>query len=951
MKNKVYIVLLSLLLLAHPRGVFAGAAVDEYLCEVGISFYNRQVYDDALSEFKKALIVNPENKTARRYIDLIFQEQNSSSEIKETNSPKVEPAKPLKVEVPVTAQAKPVIAQAVVQPQAEPQMSREMTIDKTLESLGQSKQVRPRAQAQPAAVKPAPQSGPKSDAKKEKKEAGIEVSGEVQASLGVTPDYITTNKADGNLNEENWRTLNDTGLNRRADTFDPRIYDRLQVKVDRAPAEGFGFHTNITVDPWSYTGKSGRTTVTGVDPQVDTGQVELLAWGNSNYTVPHTVYTTQRGDAFSLGERKIRNNEVNSYNITSTNGNIFTIPDTKIGYQFQPLRELWVDYTQPGMQFRVFPIAYENQAYTSDDPLKVSNNHSWVQESPWLSAWLPGNYNAGTGVNDFRRGKWDDSLAYLARDSDGQRLTALRGASLSFSPWEETSFATTIAAPKQVWDDYGQVDNIISASRLKHKLTDNLGLGLTYTYRVGYRDEETDNRKRDIANHVFSADVGYEVVEGLKSSFQVAASRTEKDLTTPAYSSRLRGNAYYFSLVGRLPQSGIMDLNNGYDEIKQGKTEGFFGKFRLFLAHMDEGFDPALANYHETRDDSFWGRHLQFRRPFDYYYAGLYNPSVGYESIDPYRIGNGIDIGRDVVGFRVENTLFNNKIGNLFDLRNVHSVRGKFIENTSRDEIILRPDGKWTLKFLGLYQAMPKTKGGVDPFVTDNLTGEYVLNAAVADGVDPSLKTGSAGAEYAFFDWLSLNGVYERTNDSTVAYDNFPRGNLSGSSFAPFFEDGNKYRRDNPFLYSQGLFPPPPYKYFNIFKTGLRISPVDKLQFYIDYTRNEFKSAGQIDDNMNHIGFEAGYLPTKKLGLYFKYVYSRWNDLTLMQQGYDKIYLSHHDFFGELRYLPTGDDELVFQYGESGRSNVITTYSDPFNTGQPVLDTQHIVRLYYRRKF
>lgn len=127
--------------------------------------------------------------------------------------------------------------------------------------------------------------------------------------------------------------------------------------------------------------------------------------------------------------------------------------------------------------------------------------------------------------------------------------------------------------------------------------------------------------------------------------------------------------------------------------------------------------------------------------------------------------------------------------------------------------------------------------------------------------------------------------------------------------------------------------------------------PLDKLEIYLDYTRNEFKSAGQIDDNINHIGFEASYMPTKKLGLYFKYTFSRWNDLTLMNQGYSKYYLGHHNFFGEFRYLPSTDDEFVMQYGEAGRANVYTKYTDPFSVGIPTLDTQHILRLYYRRKF
>ena len=70
-----------------------------------------------------------------------------------------------------------------------------------------------------------------------------------------------------------------------------------------------------------------------------------------------------------------------------------------------------------------------------------------------------------------------------------------------------------------------------------------------------------------------------------------------------------------------------------------------------------------------------------------------------------------------------------------------------------------------------------------------------------------------------------------------------------------------------------------------------------------------------------------------------------------MMKGADHYYLGHHDVFFEFRYLPTGDDELIVQYGDSGRANIATKYTDPFNLGMPTLDTQHIFRTYYRRKF
>ena len=107
----------------------------------------------------------------------------------------------------------------------------------------------------------------------------------------------------------------------------------------------------------------------------------------------------------------------------------------------------------------------------SDDPMGITNHHIWWQDSTWLRSYRPGNYNsADTPVPSFTKGFWDDSLSFITKDSTGKYLTALRGFSFSFNPQEETSFDTTVATPKTLWQDYGVVDNLITASRLKHYL-------------------------------------------------------------------------------------------------------------------------------------------------------------------------------------------------------------------------------------------------------------------------------------------------------------------------------------------------------------------------------------------------------------------------------------------------------------------------------------------------
>ena len=133
-------------------------------------------------------------------------------------------------------------------------------------------------------------------------------------------------------------------------------------------------------------------------------------------------------------------------------------------------------------------------------------------------------------------------------------------------------------------------------------------------------------------------------------------------------------------------------------------------------------------------------RHIHFRKPFDYYSAGLTKPANKWDELMATRIGDGIDAGRNVWGFRIE-TIYEDRFSNLFDVRNVHNVNGKFIENVVRDELTLRVTDKLTSKALGIYQKLPHTLGGVDPFIYDGNTGKFFNNSAVEDGNDPTLKT------------------------------------------------------------------------------------------------------------------------------------------------------------------------------------------------------------------
>jgi hypothetical protein len=911
----------------------------DYICEMGVTFYRLGRFSDALVEFKKALTLDPENQIAKHYIGNIFNQEivDSQKKISPPPEPLTQAGIPRKRESP----GGPGEASTT-------EVGREQIISKELNRLAYN--------YGQGAGSPGFVSAKKETAQEKqdtvKNDDLIKVSGEAQASFGINSnrDFIWK-RANYNLNERNWRLLSGAAFNNRFNTYDTRVYDSLDLVLDSNYSEGLNFHSNIVVDPWSFTGKSGKTSITSVfNDRVD---IELKYVSATGCILNDTVYSSRLGNTFNIPELKVRNGVVDAFTTSGAfdPADSISVPSMKIYTNFQPMRELWVDYVQDPLRFRVFPIAYQDQAMVSDDPLNISNHHTWWENSLWLRSYHPGNYNAGPGALDYTKGFWDNSLAFLSRDSNGAYLTALRGFSFSLQPDDNLYLATTLASPKTLWQDYAEIDNLISSTRLKYYVADNLLLGSTLTTRTGFNTEE--GTRTESQNYVGGLDVGYEVSDGVKASAEVLASNSYYDLKDSQYKTQARGNVYYFSLVTRYPGESIMGLPYGYDEIKLGKEEQFLLKSRFYAARMDEGFDSALSSYHNTRQDTFWGRHISFRRPADYYYSGLKTPSSNWDEINAAKIGDGIDIGRNVLGLRVE-ALERDGFSNLFDVRNVHKTNGKYVETVARDEITMKPQEKLTVKLLGLYQDLPKTKAAMDPFIYDGDTGEFLRDWSsdpIDDGKDPSLKTGAVGLEYAFYEWLIANSIFECTNDYALAYGNFPRGLFnSGQLGSAYYEYGNKYRASSPYLYDQQVFPQPPYPFYNIYQFGLRLLPAEKLDIYLDYTRNEFELAGQNSDKMNHVGLEVAYMPTKKFGMLFKYTYSRWKDPTLLKSGITEI-VGHHNFFTEFRYLASKDDEFILQYGEGNTSPVGSISFDPYGGSLLTLDTQHIVRAYYRKKF
>ncbi len=779
----------------------------------------------------------------------------------------------------------------------------------------------------------------------------FKISGEARAAMGIdSGGNAIFRRANADLNERNWRILSDAGLNHDINTYDPAIFSRLKLVMDASILSSVvSFHLNLVADPWSYTGKSNAQLVRGEGG--DTAKVQYLFWGNTGYTLNTIINTLKNGDSFALPEVKVHGNTVPATRVTSTFTNIFDIPAAHIDYSFQPVREAWVDI-KPNDEFklRIFPMAYEDQALTTDDPLRLSNNMEWWAESPWIDGWQQGNLNTGASPVNFTKGQWDKSLSYYTKDSDGQRLTALRGVSLQAKPTDETSLDATIATPKTLWENYDNMTALAGAARLKQFMGDLFYIGAVGTMHQGYND----NIQTDAENYAGAVDAGLMVLKGLKLSAEYAASKSFYDETSPQYTTKNHGNAYYVALT-TASNPGDEDILRSKDYFgihPISKNEDFY-KSTIYAARMDQGFESSLSDYHGTRSDSFWDDHLTFY-PSTYRYLPGIEPGMSQYDMEPFAIGNGIDYGRTVMSWRGDVNLMEGKFQGLADVRHVTDNDSHNIENVTRLQGTYEATDRLTTKALFLWDALPKTTAGVDPFlIVDNTAGQSLANTAVHGGKDPSLKTGSLGARYALTDWSALNGVWELTNDVNLNTDSFPQGDLNSSYFTTYTQNNRVYEQSIPFLYDQGSFHQAPYAYYNIFKTGLELTPNDQWHIYLDYTRNPNAFAGNIDDNMSHFGIEASYVPTRRVGFFTRYTLSRGYDINRLVNDHDLDFRDYHNFFFEMRMKLPKDVLMSIEYGVGPAYNIATSTSNPSLAfyATAVLQTQHIVRIIFDKKF
>lgn len=423
-----------------------------------------------------------------------------------------------------------------------------------------------------------------------------ELKSKCQVSLGITSQDTIWKKTNWDLNKKDWRLLSLQAYNRKANTFDPTIFNQLRFELDYPQKNGWGFHTNIDISPWSFIGKNDKITSRGVGTS-DIAEVELKYWA-------------------------------------------------------------------------------------------------------WLDDWQEGHFNSGSG--DFFEEFWDDSLSWFTRDSEGRHLTDLRGISLS---WQvaEAFLGFSFASPKTLWQDYDEFDSYAGVVRRKYFAKDNF-------YRGIYKN------KKDAGNQVVGVDFAYGLKKSLKIPAEVAKSKSSYDKTS-SYKSSRRDWTAKIAIVGS-SEDDVFKKN--YFALSS-KKKPFF-KFRLQLTHMDKGFKAGLSSFRQTRRDTFWPRHIHFGESFKCHYTG-YESTLKWEDVALFRIGDGVDYGRDVISLRVESENFlEKKLTWLFDIRSVHHSNGKYSETVTRLESTYRAIPKLATKFLGIYHYKPVTTKGVDSFYfNDNL--------------------------------------------------------------------------------------------------------------------------------------------------------------------------------------------------------------------------------------
>lgn len=746
----------------------------------------------------------------------------------------------------------------------------------------------------------------------DKENSMVKMSGSYGMSFGIAPDEFVWKRANGDYQEKNWRYIdNDLDVN----TYDPRIFDRYQLEIKTDTRTPWNAYTEIKIDPWSFVGVGRETIFSSANDSVT---VEYKYWEATGKVINEN-YRTHDGNSVGYDEMKVKGNKVDYQRASPS---LWSAPafdfsknnSAEIEYLFRPVRKLWVEYQEEPVYLKVFPIADQAEALSSDDPLRLSNNHVYWAPSPWLFSFDPG--MALTTAQ--QEAKWNWDLVWFAEDSNRQFLTFLRGLTFAYEHGDMASFRMTAATPMSLWDYYQEGTSFPMAFRTKITPSDKLQVGSTYTLKLGVH-------KHDIRgiNQALGFDVDYNLWDLAELFGEYAASYNY--LRHPDDSKQINlGQAYKTGIKSSFDLRGGNRFN-----------------WDVSLALMSKDFRPGLADYKDTRVDRDWGRHIWFD-PITPEDQGI-------------RIGDSIDINRYVIGMNARSILFNNLVDFYFNFRNAHnSYDDKFIENIIRLEAVLNPMADVQLKGLALHRRYPDSIGDYDQFLRDRYTDELLRNYRVDDGYEVELVTLSGGAKVDFFDKrLSVYGIYEATNDP----QDFPRSALNSIAFnTVVIEDNIRFNRLITQVYDQDFFDLPPYGFYNIWKGVVMVRPLDNFSVrYTHVTNGNRNYAALIDDNHNHDAIEVGYAPVKNITTQFGYSVSRIINLNraIDANSRAKDFEQHHNIYAQLNWDFKKDHRLTVQFGEAWLQQQPGSLFGPkwISTSPAVLDTVEIVRIFYQGKF
>ena len=841
-----------------------GGVVD-YYCEEGIKFYEQTEYGKAKEAFKKALLIDEDCEIARRYLVKIEKIERQMEEREKKR--KVRREKKRKVE----------------QRKGEEKIEKQIEQTESLLSPFPGKEKESIYEfTQPAHYFQV------EDISRKQKEAvdllnkaiyPVRISGEYRIGLGVYSDgEVEWKKADADWQENNWRYLYG---DLRFNTFDPVIYNRLKVNVDAALSGNWSFGMEIVNDPWSFIGRTPEFRIYNADKS-DYADIQLKYWGNLETTIPQTV-RTHKGNVIDIPEIKVEGGKIVPTSLSASwsdelgkgwTDSFGTISDYEFSSEYRPVRSLWVEYKGDAWKMKVFPFGGQEEALSSDDPLGLSNHHIYWEPSPWLDYWEQGQEYTATG---WESGEWKKD--WYTEDSEHQWLRRLRGVSFAFGDPEYGDFSleSTIATPLDVWEDYSELNALPMALRARYRLSEEWQIGTTQTGRVGYVEGS-----RDAYAWAGGLDIQYSPYsfENTVLSAEIARSKRKENILSSVHEQEKEDDAYKLKLTTKIP---TLFPAYYYEDIPL--------DIDFSYTRLGEDFYAPLASYTYTRDDQAWGRYLSFfpRSPQD----------------EAVRLGDSVDIDREVYGLTLRSRFFEGRIRPLFNYRNAHRVSDdEFIEAIYRSEIEYDILDNLQSKIVYIYEDKPED----------------------SEGRDLSVDRTAFGLRYEWTDWLTTEAIYTYTNE----YPSFP-------------DDLYSWVSANP---------EPPYPHYNIYKARVIYQPFSQITLTFDHTTNEFKFANRIADDyyydeLTYDGLEIEYKPNSKLSTRFVYRYSYVANLNQYIDNGEEEVEGHHNLYAEIIYHIDPDATLSLQYGDLG------VYSEPeyIPYSHAVLDTQHLVRIFYTQKF